>query len=149
MFESQATIKVIDDPKAIPYDTKCLITAIVDRGITDYYRKITNDQLKFNLIQPSWAPHITISKRNAIVPKQFHNNKIKFQYDGDIRFNGDTLSTLSTRSGQYWFIDCYSIDIMNIRRALGLPEFNKFHITFGINTRPINTDYLQHIVGLH
>jgi len=136
MFSTLATVHVIPNPQKINSDTACLITAIVDEGIADYYRYLTNRALHIGLVKPSWNAHVTISKINPVVPMEWDKKKITIEYEPWVRYSGDNPvpnppPDWEAKKGLFWFIDVYSDDIREIRKSLGLPDFTKFHVTIG------------------
>ncbi len=137
MFQSEATVHVIPNPQKINSETACLITATACEELARYYRHVANQALHIGLLKPSWAAHITISKINPVIPMEFDKKDITFFYDGLIRFSGDNpiqnpTENWERKRGLFWFIDVYSDDIREIRKSLGLPDFEKFHLTIGI-----------------
>lgn len=122
MNKSTGTIKV--------YPTK--IVGLIDEGICDTY---------YSLI-----PAYFIARR----PK--HNHKITivrsppietFNFDDSIVLDGKTFSfeydSFINQRGLYFYLDCWSKDIQEIRKSLGLPiyrnGYTSYHITIG-NVKP-------------
>jgi hypothetical protein len=143
MFTSTATVHVIPNPIKINSETTCLITATADEELARYYRHVANQALHIGLLKPSWNAHITISKINPFVPMEFDKKEITFHYEGLIRYSGDNpipnpTENWERKKGLFWFIDVYSDDIREIRKSLGLPDFEKFHLTIGILQKSVD-----------
>ncbi len=136
MFRTTAIVHVIPNPIKIKSDTSCLIMATVCEDIANYYRHLTNQALHIGLVKPSWDAHITISKINPEIPATLDRTVINVEYEPIVRYSGDVPmpnanDDWKSKIGKFWFIDVYSDDIRKIRKSLGLPDYNKFHITIG------------------
>lgn len=111
--------------------------ATADEELARFYRHMTNKALHIGLLKPSWNAHITISKINKNVPMEFDKKRITFEYEPIVRYSGDNplqnpTEDWQAKIGLFWFIDIYSDDIRKIRKSIGLPDYEKFHITIGI-----------------
>lgn len=119
MFKTIATIKA--------YPT--WLVAYVDKNIADYYRSLIPKYV--GVKPPKYNPHVTIVRKSIEkVEKQlnkYDGESVSIEYSGEIKCGGS-----------YYWLDCYSVDIENIRKELGLLEFragfDRFHITIG-NTK--------------
>lgn len=143
MFIAPATVHVIPNPQKIKSETSCLITAVADEGIAAFYRHMTNQALHIGLLKPSWSAHVTISKINPVIPKQFDKKPVTIHYTPFVRYSGDNPIAEPTpewlnKVGRFWFIDVWSDDIREIRRELGLPDYEKFHLTIGVLENPVD-----------
>jgi hypothetical protein len=133
MFTSTATVQIIRNPKNIKSDTDFLVTAITCEELSRYYRYLVLKHNYINLLKPGWKSHITISKINPAekfpVASLFDKREIEFSYEPIVRYSGDTTKD---KPPTHWFLDVYSDEIREIRYALGLPDYTKFHVTIGI-----------------
>jgi hypothetical protein len=124
MFQSSGKLKYSIDP------IKLILQ--VDRGISDYYASTVPKYIK--LKRQAFPAHISVV-RNATPPNmefwnKYDGNEINFQYENYI-YNDNT----------YYWLNCYSVELENIRSELGLqpygdvtlsPDFkHRFHITIG------------------
>jgi hypothetical protein len=136
MFSSTATVHVVKNPKKINHTTNFLITASTCEELSRYYREELYRHEHIKLFRPSWNSHITISKINFEekydIAMNWDKKEISFSYEPIVRYSGDNGPVDIEKIGRYYFIDVYSDDIRKIRAELGLPDFNKFHITIGI-----------------
>ena len=133
MFTSIATVQIIRDPKNIKAETNFLVTAITSEELSRYYRYLVLKHNYINLLKPGWKSHITISKINPAqkfpIAALFDKKEIEFSYEPIVRYSGDTTKD---KPPTHWFLDVYSDGIREIRSALGLPDFTKFHVTIGM-----------------
>lgn len=108
------------------------ITAQIDCGICDlYYHMIP---AHFVARRPLYGNKITVvrsppkEKFDLNKAIKFANRTIEFEYDGFINYQQP-----------YFYIDCWSPEISEIRKLLGLPKFRNgfksYHITIG-NVKP-------------
>ena len=121
MFSSKATIKYFND----------YCVAIIDNSIVSYYCSLIPKYIQFQ--KQATQPHITVVRKdketgwNKDLWKFKDNTTIQFQYNGPINYNSP-----------YFFLDCWSDDIGDIRTKLGLQTFRQpfksYHITLG-NTK--------------
>lgn len=124
MFESKAIVRYGPDIRVI---------AEIDQAISDYYRSLIPKY--YYAAGQRYKSHITIVRTKKETPTnlQFwgkHEGRvITFQYDSYIHFEG-----------KYFWLNCYSDEIGEIREELGLPKFrddrafggllrNEYHIT--------------------
>lgn len=103
--------------------------AVVEIGyeFSNYYRSLLPKYLK---VQPSKYPaHITVVRKNLEKATNWgylDKCQIKFDYEPIIKYDSP-----------YYFIDCWSDQISEIRQYLGLPKYRMYgcyHITIG-NTK--------------
>ena len=98
----------------------------VDDQIAQYYRAILPKYLEIN--PPKYPAHITVCRRDIEIAKNnwlFRNGQtVKFIYRAQLYY--DEL---------YVWLECWSNEIAQIRKELGLPvfrhDFNSYHITIG------------------
>ena len=111
------------------------VIAIIDQGISDYYRSLIP---KYYQVQPQkYGAHITIVRTDKESPKQlaawgkYQGQSISFEYSPEIHFDGS-----------YWYLNVRSQQIGDIREELGLPRFRFqelsskdgcYHISIGNN----------------
>lgn len=104
---------------------------LINQQIVDYYYTLIP---KYKYVKPQMYPaHITIVRLNKESPTnmlawgKYQSEKIKFQYDNEIKSDG-----------KYYYLDTYSDMIGEIREELGLPKYrdnkDSYHITIG-NTK--------------
>ena len=108
------------------------LTALVDPGVAEFYRHLVPKTQK---CQPGrYAPHVTV------VRNEFPQNMEKWGLYEDKEVD-ITYSTFLRYDGTYWWLDCYSKFLEQVREELGLPRFGKwnmppdgkacFHMTIG------------------
>lgn len=100
------------------------ILCYIDEEIARYYRSLIPKY--YNVKPPRELAHISIVRPFEWPDRpfsQFDGDKVDIQYYLPIR-----------RDATYFWLDCMSDDIRNIRRKLGLQDYLKndcFHITLG------------------
>lgn len=122
MYETQGIIEV--SPQKI--------VVKIDKGITDYYYSLI--PLSFVARKPLYSAKITVVRSFPIekfayeLGRQFDGRTISVEYDGCLQY-----------SQPYFYLNCWSKEIGEIRKELGLPEFRNgfknYHITIG-NVKP-------------
>jgi hypothetical protein len=135
LFKSRGKLLYSIEPKVGP---KLIVQ--VDLGICLFYRSLIP---KWHPVRPqAFKPHISVV-RNEVPPRmdlwgQYEGEMVEFYYDIDTQ-----------RDHQYWWLDCYSKRLDEIRAELGLtipvprrplPEgFRKrYHTTLG-NMKDLST----------
>lgn len=108
------------------------IVATIDRGIGDYYYSLI--PLSFVARKPLYGNKITVVRSFPIETfdyekgMEFDKKTVEIEYDGCIQYQQP-----------YFYLDCWSQDIQDIRKSLGLPVyrngFSSYHITIG-NVKP-------------
>lgn len=90
----------------------------VDPEISKYYSKMVPKYYKCN--PQRYLPHITVVRKEVppILDKwgAYEGKTIVFLYEPEIQYNGI-----------YWWINCYSNFLENIREELGLPVYSKYN----------------------
>lgn len=108
------------------------LTLVTDPGVAEFYRSLVP---KTHKCQPGrFAPHVTVV-RNELPPNMdkwglYENKKVQFEYESYAWYDGT-----------YWWLDCYSEFLEQVREELGLPKYAKwnmppngkacFHMTIG------------------
>lgn len=107
MHQAIATIKYGPDLK---------VCAIVDQGISDFYRSLIPKYYYPN--RQKHAAHITVVRSGKEAPTKlehwgkYEGLQIEFEYDSFIHFDG-----------KYFWLNAYSETIGKIREELGLPKY--------------------------
>jgi len=113
-------------------DTYYKVNVEVDPQISAYYKGLLPKWYKCN--QQRYAPHITVVRKEKPLDltkwELYEGKVIDFQYE-PVVYNDET----------YYWLNCYSKDLENIRSELGLPIWAKyncppdlkhcFHMTIG------------------
>ena len=103
------------------------VIAKIDQQIIAYYMSLIPRYI--NLCRQRFPAHVTISRKSKENPS-YENWGYR---NGDV-INIECDSVLSCDS-EYYFLNCYSNEIIEIRNNLGLPDyrvgFDRFHITIG------------------
>jgi hypothetical protein len=106
----------------------------VDREITRYYRALLFKSKHIRLCQPAWDAHVSIV-RGEYIPNMA---KWKYNQSTSIAISYDPTQIHQTKSGRldndtgdFYYIPIYSDDINNIRKQLGLPTYDEYHLTIG------------------
>lgn len=141
MFDRKSSGKVIYDPWRgdMKRRTNGWCVLDVDREITRYYREWLRIERHIHLQPPSWDAHISIVRGERIHPskahlwKKYHDKTIEFTYGhpGDYYEVRSQLQDRRDESGQFFIVNIESPQLMDIRRALGLPTNWHLHLTFG------------------
>ena len=108
------------------------IIATIDSGIGDYYYSLI--PLSFVARRPLYGNKITVVRSPPIETfdyekgMEFDNKTVEIEYDGCLQYQQP-----------YFYLDCWSKDIEEIRKSLGLTRFrngfSSYHITIG-NVKP-------------
>jgi len=100
-----------------------------------YYRHHLLKHRGIKLAKPAWGAHISIVRGTA-PPNQeawekHHGETIQFRYSEEVRQSGDTTGW--DRPNNYFFLDCYSDRLAEIRLELGFDTTpkTKYHMTIG------------------
>lgn len=127
-----------DATATVHYGPGLRAIAIIDQGISDFYRSLIP---KHYCVQPqAYRAHITIVRIKKEVPlkleawEKHEGRKIRFSYDPVIQMDD-----------RYFWLNTYSEEIGDIREELGLPRYRddtwfggkrhtSYHITIG-NTK--------------
>ena len=104
----------------------------VDVGVAEFYRSLVPKAYR---CQPGrYEPHVTIV-RNELPPNMekwgiYEGREVEFEYDTEVWYDGT-----------YWWLECYSEFLEDIRVDLGLPIYSEwncppsmrscFHMTIG------------------
>jgi len=114
MFESTGVLQYTTYPEY-------RLVALVDQGITDFYRSLIP---KWELVnRPRWPAHITIVRPGYEEPinlepwGKHEGESLQFFYDSHIH-----------KGEAYYWLNIWSVRLEEIRRELGLPVENKFTI---------------------
>lgn len=113
---------ILESSGQIVYDTN-RVFVLVDPELTRFYHSLIP---KGSAIRPGYSPHITVVRSGKEPPPQFRplEGLIIFQY-----------SPIIWEDEKYYWLNCWSEQIVYIRRQLGLPTYrmnNCYHITLGI-----------------
>ena len=110
----------------------------VDKELTNYYRSLIPKY--YNIVKPSYTPHITLCRTGFEVPTNLNN----WKYGEYILFPYRYMPVIREDESFFW-LDCFSIHLEHIRRKLGLPVDSRnpprytgyrrtFHITIARKT---------------
>lgn len=109
----------------------------VDEEIVNYYRYMTNQYYKTDLIKPSWAAHVSIVQGSVSMddPKylelvdKYEGLEVELEYSIYPRYSGDTEIVPSQDAGSFWFLNAKSKEFIEIRKELGLVTNYNPHLT--------------------
>lgn len=106
------------------------LIVLVDPEITRYYRSLIPKWICPRLNQQMYAPHISVV-RKELPPRmdlwgKYEGELIKFEY-----------SNIIHQGGMYYWLNCYSQQLIEIRLELGLPEATSL-------TRPPDGEWCFH-----
>lgn len=108
------------------------LTTVVDPGIAEFYRSLVPKHLKCQ--RGRFAPHVTVV-RNEVPPNMekwgaYEGKEVVIEYDPFLEYDG-----------VYWWLNCHSSFLEQIREELELPVWDKwnmspdgqncFHMTIG------------------
>lgn len=108
------------------------LTTVVDPGVAEFYRKLVPKHQK---CQPGrYAPHVTVVRNELPTDMEkwglYEGKEVVVEYDNIPKYDGT-----------YWWLDCYSEFLEQVREDLGLPRYAKwnmppdgkacFHMTIG------------------
>jgi hypothetical protein len=101
------------------YDAFPKVVCLIDREIARYYQHFIPKYVPHN--SQAYPPHITIMRTGKEKPnfrfwKVHEGKKVGFNY-----------SPLIYQDGVYFYMDCFSVELENIRQELGLELHQKFH----------------------
>lgn len=107
MFSSYGTLRYVG--------AKLIVEA--DQGVSDFYRALIP---KWYVIQPQkYRAHISVVRKEVPLHMEFwgrhEGQEIEFWYDSEIK-----------HGGLYWWLDCYSARLEEIRLELGLTLSSRF-----------------------
>lgn len=101
----------------------------LDIELGRYYRSLCPKA--WNLQAPLYPPHVTIVRKDVEKPTG------NWRYKADQKINLAYIPQVKT-DGIYFWLDCFSPELEDIREKLGLPRqrigYSNFHITIG-NTK--------------
>lgn len=107
-----------------------------DPELARYYRDwVRREYQLHDLLEPSWGSHVSVTRGEEPVNKDrwaaYQGLRVEFEYVPYVRWTGDFQDTLGNNvPGRFWFLDCWSQPLSQIRKELGLPAFDgKFHLT--------------------
>lgn len=113
--------------------TKWWCVVNVDREITRYYRWWLQKEKHIILQQPAWDAHISVVSGTPIshdkqhIWKKRHGQRMSFTYQhGDVQVSKDP-----NQPGSFFWVRVKCPDATELRRELGLPAYETFHMTVG------------------
>jgi hypothetical protein len=121
------------DRKGMKANTKNWLIVQVDNQIVSYYRWWLKFEKHIVTNPPSWGAHISVVRGENIPVdsrqkwKYNHGKRVRFQY----QHISDVRTQVADDGGMFYFVDVISPELTEIREALGLRTFYKFHITVG------------------
>lgn len=104
----------------------------ITNDFVKYYQDLIKREKFITLCEPAWGAHMSIIRGEKPTPdkmhlwKKYQNQKFDVTYDLDIKTAID-----KRQPGEFYYVDAFSEELMNIRAEIGLPVYRTFHITIG------------------
>lgn len=106
----------------------------IHNGFMDYYRHMYNMSTGIKLRRPNHNCHVTALKRNTFDWKQakrkYQGKKVKIFYNNFVRYSGD-IDKNAKNFREFFFINCWSNDLIALQKELNHPIWKNLHITIG------------------
>lgn len=120
LYKSYGVLKYFRDP------FKCIVE--VDQDLADYYRKLVPKAV--GLRRQGWAAHISVVRNRT--PQEF--DLLKWgKYEGELV--GFAYSPIVESDEVYFWINCYSLRLEEVRNELGLPLYEHLNLPQGYSQR--------------
>lgn len=133
MFATVNGVLKYDPPRGeMKRRTKFWCVLDITNDFAHYYQDLLKREKFITLNEPSWGSHMTVIRGEIPTPeyahlwKKYQDEMFSVKYSLDIKVIPDRK-----KPGDFYILEAFCPELMEVRREMNLPVYDSFHITIG------------------